>query len=237
LRYPNRMVKLFDADPIIYSVWHYLIHVRPEEIRGLPLLFTHLNELDLPQEAKWLIGFWLNKGTTQPSKSPSKWMRDYQAMQPGCTYWSAAVVERIASQVPHIRHWTIEQASWETIPDMEASWFIDPPYQVAGRAYKFHDIDYPALGDWCRSRSGQVIVCENAGATWLPFQPFRTIKGLEGKCGGKKSVEVIWTNDAHPALPSFSRGLCHEAMENSEIPLATTEGQDGSRFGQGVHPR
>jgi hypothetical protein len=66
---------------------------------------------------------------------------------------------------------------------------------VAGRAYKYHDIDYPALGEWCRSRSGQVIVCENAGAEWLPFQPFRTIKGLEGRRGGKKSVEVVWTGE------------------------------------------
>ena len=68
----------------------------------------------------------------------------------------------------------------------------DPPYQTAGRAYRFHDLDYPALAEWCKSRTGQVIVCENAGAAWLPFEPFRTIKGLEGKRGGKQSVEVIW---------------------------------------------
>jgi hypothetical protein len=39
-------------------------------------------------------------------------MRDYQAMQPGCTYWSSAVIERIAPQVPQIRHWTITQAAY-----------------------------------------------------------------------------------------------------------------------------
>jgi hypothetical protein len=176
--------------------------VRPEKIRRLPLVFGHVDELDLCQEAKWLIGFWLNKGCVGPSKSPSKWMRDYQARQPGCTYWSAAVVERIASQVPQIRHWTIEQASWETIPNIKATWFIDPPYEVAGRAYKFHDIGYANLGAWCRSRSGQAIVCENAGADWLPFRPFRTIKGLEGKRGGKRSEEVIWTNEEHPLSPT-----------------------------------
>jgi hypothetical protein len=76
-----------------------------------------------------------------------------------------------------------------------ADMFIDAPYEVAGRAYKFHDINYPDLGDWCRSRTGQVIVCENTGATWLQFQPFRTIKALEGKRGGKRSEEVIWTNE------------------------------------------
>jgi hypothetical protein len=164
-------------------------------------MFEHIDELNVCQEARWLIGFWLNKGTTAPSKSPSKWMRDYQSKQPG-VYWGEKIRERIASQVSGIRHWTITHASYADIHDQSATWFIDPPYEVAGRAYRFHDIDYLALGDWCRSRSGQTIVCENEGAQWLPFRPFRTIKGLEGLRGGKKSVEVIWTNDECPGETS-----------------------------------
>jgi hypothetical protein len=200
LRYPIHQVRLFDLDPVICGLWDYLIHVTPAEIKRLPLVFSHIDELNVCPEAKALIGFWLNKGSVQPAKSPSKWMRDYQARQPGCTYWSAAVVERIASQVESIRHWTISQVSYADIPDLgPATWFIDPPYEDAGRAYKFHSIDYVNLGEWCRTRRGQVVVCENAGAEWLPFRPFRTIKGLEGSRGGKKSVEVIWTND--PTLP------------------------------------
>jgi hypothetical protein len=27
------------------------------------------------------------------------------------------------------------------------------------------------VAEWCLSRMGQVIVCENQGVTWLPFQP------------------------------------------------------------------
>jgi hypothetical protein len=200
LRYPEWQIKLFDADPVICELWGYLIHVSPAEIRRLPVQFDHIDDLNLCQESKSLIGFWLNKGTTVPSKSASKWMREYQSCQPG-TYWGEKIKERIALQVPLIRHWTIAHASYHTIPDQFATWFIDPPYEVAGKAYKFHDIGYPALGDWCQSRTGQVIVCENAGAAWLPFTPFRTIKGLEGKRGGKKSVEVIWANAECPALP------------------------------------
>jgi hypothetical protein len=221
LRYPHHQVRLYDADPIICGIWNYLIHVSPDEIRRLPVVFDHIDELNVCQEARWLIGFWLNKGTVQPSKTPSKWMRDYQSRQPGCTYWSAAVVERIASQVPQIRHWTISQASYETIPNMKATWFIDPPYQVAGRAYRFHDINYPALGEWCQSRAGQVVVCENAGAEWLSFRLFRTIKGLEGKRGGKKSVEVIWTNDECPALPPavVPVGMWQPLPQTGGLPL------------------
>ena len=81
------MVKLYDVDDAIWAVWDYLIRVRPEEILALPLLFDHVDEIDVPQEARWMIGYWLNKGTVQPSKSPSKWMRDYQIKQPG-VYWA-----------------------------------------------------------------------------------------------------------------------------------------------------
>lgn len=34
------------------------------------------------------------------------------------------------------------------------------------------------------------IVCENAGATWLPFRVLADIKGTR-----KRSTEAIWTND------------------------------------------
>ena len=191
LCHPHKQVKLYDIDPVICGVWDYLIHISPEEIRSLPLVFDHVDELQICPEARSLIGFWLNKACVQPAKSASKWMRDYQSKQPG-TYWGERIRERIASQVGSIRHWTITEGSYLDIPNQCASWFVDPPYQTAGRAYRFHDLDYPALAEWCKSRTGQVIVCENAGAAWLPFEPFRTIKGLEGKRGGKQSVEVIW---------------------------------------------
>jgi site-specific DNA-adenine methylase len=201
LRYHDRMVKLYDLDPTICALWAYLIKVTPEEIRSLPLEFDHVDELHVCAEAKHLIGFWCNKGSVQPAKSPSKWMRENKSWQPG-VYWAERIRERIASQVDSIRHWKIEQASYADIPDRGcATWFIDPPYEKAGKAYKFHDIDYAHLGKWCRSRTGQVIVCENAGAIWLPFSSFKTIKAMEGRRGGKKSVEVVWTNDERPALP------------------------------------
>jgi hypothetical protein len=76
---------------------------------------------------------------------------------------------------------------------MQATWFVDAPYNnEAGEHYTYgrQSIDYQHLGNWCRSRSGQVIACENLGADWLDFRPFRTINGQR-----KQSTEVIWTND------------------------------------------
>ena len=113
------------------------------------------------------------------------------------SYWGTTIRERIASQLQAVRHWEILYGDYNSAPDIEATWFIDPPYEIAGKLYRHgsDDIDYKALGDWCRSLRGQVMVCENVGASWLPFVPFMTAKSTPGKRGKSKSAEAIWLND------------------------------------------
>lgn len=108
------------------------------------------------------------------------------------TYWGEGIRGRIANQLQHIRHWTIANKSYAEIENQDATWFVDPPYQVSGVRYRFNEIDFDHLGKWCQSRQGQVMVCEQDGAAWLPFAHFRTVKALEGRNGAKKSKEVIW---------------------------------------------
>jgi len=38
-----------------------------------------------------------------------------------------------------------------------------------------------------------MIVCENEGADWLPFEAFHEAKGTAGLRRTGKSLEVIWT--------------------------------------------
>jgi 16S rRNA G966 N2-methylase RsmD len=73
-----------------------------------------------------------------------------------------------------------------------ATWFIDPPYEGAGKHYIHNskDINYSHLADWCKSRAGQVIVCEDQKATWLEFKPMISQHGRE-----KWSYEAIWSNE------------------------------------------
>lgn len=78
-------------------------------------------------------------------------------------------------------------------PDIEATWFVDPPYQGQQGSHYPHgsrDIDYPALGAWCRARTGQVIVCEGEGADWLPFVPLGGLVSVRGK----RSNEAVYLN-------------------------------------------
>lgn len=198
LRYPERQVHLFDTSERVIGTWQYLIGVSESEIRNLPIYDGSWDNVDdlvqLPQEARWLIGWWLNKGTVLPSKTPSKWVRSANGNM-GENYWGPGIRERIASQLDGIRHWQAHASSYDTAPDWEATWYVDPPYQAAGKSYPMKFMDYDALASWCQSRQGQVIVCENAGATWLPFEPLADIKATAGKNRTGVSKEVMWHRD------------------------------------------
>lgn len=193
LRYPEKDVLLVDKDEAVAGTWDYLIRASEEEIGSLPLYDGTWETVDdlsyLPQEARWLIGWWLNKGTTRPSKSPSKWIRDLPS--PGENAWGEGVRNRIVRQVSAIRHWEVRCGDYRDIENHESTWFVDPPYQVAGKDYAQSKVDYEHLAEWSKSRSGQVIVCENLGAGWMEFHQFRDIKATKGT-----SREVVWVKEA-----------------------------------------
>lgn len=191
LRYYGLKIRLYEIDPILAGVWTYLIRAKPREILRIPDLSLDqtVDDLKVCEEAKWLVGFWLNRGVAAPRKSASQWMR--AGIRPG-SFWGERVRTTIASQVDRIRHWKVRNASYETAFDFKnATWFIDPPYQGAGAHYRYGSktINYGSLADWCRSREGLVIVCENAGAEWLPFVPLAQTKTTRADT---RSKEVVW---------------------------------------------
>jgi site-specific DNA-adenine methylase len=196
VRYADRKVVLGEIDPVIYGVWDYLIHAPAAEIRAIPDLEPGQStaDLDIPQEARWLVGFWLNRGASRTRTGPSAWMRD--GIRPG-SFWGERVRETIASQVDRIRHWRAYNCSYESIGAHvrgPATWFVDPPYQKQGEHYHHgaDALDFAALGRWCQGRRGQVVVCENDGADWLPFEPLRAVKTTR-RTG--RSAEIVWTRD------------------------------------------
>jgi 16S rRNA G966 N2-methylase RsmD len=67
--------------------------------------------------------------------------------------------------------------------DIEATWFVDPPYFKGGNYYQFGNkgFDYNELKNWILLRRGQIIVCENSSATWMDFKPLIDIKGQRHK--------------------------------------------------------
>lgn len=195
-RYHDRKIVLVEADPLVAGLWRWLINASEGEIRALPLeVPTTIRELDLAPGPSALIGFWLNKGASAPRQSPSAWMR--KGMH-ASSFWGREVRERIALQVGAIRHWTVIEGTYAAAPEVEATWYVDPPYQRAGVHYRrrLTPAEYPALGAWSKSRRGQVIVCEEVGADWLPFVSAFEAKANESRYGGKVCREAIWCSDA-----------------------------------------
>lgn len=191
---------LIEKDPKLAATWQYLISSQPKEILDLPLieLGQTVDDFKICQEAKWLIGMWMSiNGDCQPTKKPGVWHS--QKLSEGYDfsgYWGDRVRFRVALQSSKIKHWKIIAGTYEDAPDIEATWFIDPPYEEAGKAYKFgsKDIDFERLGSWCKERKGQVMVCENMGAKWLPFRFFKNTRSNKSNSGRATSAEAIWTS-------------------------------------------
>lgn len=193
LRHHDRRVVLADVYPVISEMWRYLISVSEAEILAIPEVD---NVADLPawvpEPARNLCGFSMNDATVSPCKTLSAGKKRMRALGRHFEGWCTARKEMIASQLRFIRHWRVIAGPYWTVPNGEATYFVDPPYQVAGVHYVHSDLDYDDLAAWSRTRNGQVIVCENEGASWLPFRSFMIAKAGPSK---RVSHEVIWTND------------------------------------------
>lgn len=179
-RYPQRDVILVDKYDAVVGVWEYLIRTKPSEILSLPVLRKgeRIDGLQLCQEAKWLLGFWANSAIASPRRTVTSW---------GASAWNERRRFELATFVTRIRHWKVIRGNYAESPNVEATWYVDPPYEAMGHHYKEHTVDYAALGRWCEQLKGQVIVCENEGATWLPFAPLCVTNGQK-----RSSVEVMW---------------------------------------------
>lgn len=195
VRYADRQVVLVEKNPAIAALWRYLLRVSPAELDRLPLLEPGqtVRDLQLSPEPALLIGFWVNKGVASARNSQSAWMRS--GIRPG-SFWGAKVRSRLAAQVERIQHWQVFEGCYSRLPNVRATWFIDPPYQGRpGLQYPNGSsaIDYTQLAEFCRSRQGQTIVCEAQGADWLPFQPLGSFKSNNAR---KRSAEAVWLGGA-----------------------------------------
>lgn len=193
MRYFNRDVILVERYPVVAEMWRFLIGTTTAEVLRIPEV-EHVDELPswVPEGARALVGFSMNAACTSPRKQLSAGRKKLAGMGRKYEGWSHLHRERVAFQVPLVSHWKIIEGDYTSAPDIEATWFVDPPYSNSPGAQYIHaDVDYEALGAWCRARSGQVIACENEGATWLPFRTFKTLKA---GVNGHGSKEVIWTN-------------------------------------------
>lgn len=184
LKWFDRDVLLVDKYPVIVDLWNYLKQASEKDILSLPEpnLGETINRDDFDCiEQAWLMGFLVQQGVNAPRLTVSKYAVDGIATQK----------KNIASQLWKIRNWEIRLGSYDEIENTEATWFIDPPYQFGGEYYvkNTKDIDFSLLADYCKTRLGQTIVCENTKADWLDFKPMKEMQGSM-----YKTTEAIWSN-------------------------------------------
>ena len=182
----KRNVILVDKHDVIVAIWRYLKGASQDRISSLPdvLPGQNIDSINgLTKEERYLIGFSINGGSSSPKKTAS----------PIGNFGSGWVNARnYAEQVSqNVKHWRIIQGDYKCLANQEATWFIDPPYQYGGEYYKHSSkrIDYNELREWCLSRKGQVIVCENTKATWMDFTPLKSMHGSK-----HTTTEAMWTN-------------------------------------------
>ena len=184
LRYFENDVLLIDKNPMIVNIWHYLQSASERDINSLPRLAAghRITREQFECEGQYqLMRYLIVQAAYGGGNVVSKWgaMRIDQN------------IKRVAANLFKIKHWTIFHADYAQAPECKATWFVDAPYFIGGDKYPFKAkyIDFNHLSLWCRQLNGQVIVCENTNAGWLPFSPLVKIQGV-----AKTSTEVIWTN-------------------------------------------
>src|SRR5262249_19527254 len=97
----------------------------------------------------------------------------------------------MAANVHKVKHWELICGDYSLVPNIEATWFVDPPYKSApGMGYDHGSdlLDYRRLREWALERRGELIFCEGDFGDYLPFRPLLTLAGV----AGKTSKEVIY---------------------------------------------
>jgi len=164
-------VLLIEKDPRVVELWQRLLAMTPREVLALEPPVAG----DYTDDFLWMTAATSNAiGSLRRLKMPERVPEVARGM-----------LRQIAATLPEAkRKVTVIEGDYLEAPDVEATWFIDPPYQVNGsgsehtwfpqgmgygHGCRSSDLDFAALGEWCQSRQGQVMVCEQSGATWLPF--------------------------------------------------------------------
>lgn len=195
-RWYDRNVILFDVSGEVRLMWEWLLSVSRREIMTLPVLRDRNDCASNHTTDPTIIRVYSHLVVRSPNRSKSG--------KPTPFGWGDRDLisclirgqrrEEYADALDKIRHWKFYQHGYTEIDgivgNVEATWFVDPPYNnTAGKIYKHNctGIDFGHLGDWCHARRGQVIVCENLGATWMPFRRLREIEGT-----AKRSTEAIY---------------------------------------------
>ena len=179
----QKNVILIEKDPKVADIWEWLINeATPQKILGLP-------DLKVGEKSSEFLHI-IHAATKMAFKYKTIKVTPVLARN-----WE--ISKRVMSgNISKVKHWKIVCGDYTSAPNIEATWFIDPPYMSEpGMGYGFSSalIDYEKLAHWCLSRHGEIICCEGEFGNYLPFSPLIELKGV----AGKSSKEKIFFRSSH----------------------------------------
>ena len=163
-----------DADPTVVDLWHRLTTMSIDDIDNHPGPILGQATHDF-----WHIVAAASDGNlnttyrTATTELVKRFERQRRLALRHHLYASRSVIYR--------------HGDYTVAPDIEGTWFIDPPY-LHSTGYR-HRPDVESLARWVRTRRGQVIVCEGEGADWLRFVEHARPPSI----GNTHRAELIWT--------------------------------------------
>ena len=195
LKNPELKAVLIDKDPLVVQIWNTLLSIDSNDLVNYPDPIKGERTIDpLYLAATASGGSWAKARKGEPFKITAWMARDFPRLK---IRWAEAA-ERIRGRV------SVLSKEYQGFPSsINATWFIDPPYQHQGHQYVegSSGIDYEFLGTWVRQCRGQVIVTESEPADWLPFQPHHTKNSVNtSQTPNMKNVkkkELVWYAGAH----------------------------------------
>lgn len=212
LRYPACEVVLVELFAPLAEIWRFLIAAEPHEIEAIPLVDAIVDlPAWVPAGGRALVRHCLGAGLARGINVASAGVRFNRERTDPSAGWSALQRARVAAQVPRIKHWRIIEGDYTAalpLLDRDTTSFWDPPYSSpAGAKYpcrpkgtpEVRAAWYTELGEHVRAAPGQVIACENEGATWLPFRRFGTFR--RGMNGPGSREAIYYQLDGHEATP------------------------------------
>ena len=199
---------LYDLDDNICAVWDFLINASETDVMAMNQNVRTQEDYDaLPNGVRQLF-FWNVQyvPTNVSRKLPLnylKWIDDPSSTPHYnfCSAWSKGRKKKHIMELKSIMvDWRITQGSYDSIPDelIETAHFhVDPPYMLRGGTYVHSEIDYGALGKWCR-KLPCADICEGEDADWLPFRKLYDVESGNRRDENGKSIlvpEMIWSPD------------------------------------------
>jgi hypothetical protein len=194
MHYEPKKAILFDVYDAVVRAWRFLIDAGNrggDPIMDLPIIDPGCDVPDI--EGKELIGFWCVRGVESPRyKLPdSGWVRQYPDR-----FWGVKQRARLAAECVKVKDWEVHCGNFSDAAGIVGTWFVDPPYEQAGKHYARPFHEYNKLAEFCREQRDLVIVCEESTdsyfPSWLDFEPFLVHSTMQKR----KATEVIWTSQS-----------------------------------------